>query len=110
MEFLRISGERLVHAHTAGNIQPIQNVVRKGCVQHEAVFLVFTHISVVDPVRVLHGHAGSTYRPVLGVEFSVGIVTLEHPVLFPVVTSREQICTDQRVIVGTLVDHVAVFL
>ena len=110
IEFFRIVVAAVVDADTAGDIEPVEHIVRECCVQHVTVFVVFAQVAVVDPIGVLHRHAGIAYGPVLGIEAAGGIVTLVHFDIGPVVAARVDVSADQRVVVGTLVGHVAVFL
>ena len=110
IEFFRIVVVAVVDAETAGNIEPVEHVVRECSVQHVTVFVVFAQVAVVDPIGVLHRHAGIAHGPVLRIETAGGIVTLVHLDIAPVIAARKDISADQRVVVGTLVGHVAVFL
>ena len=101
---------RLVHTYTSCNAQPVENVVRERCVEHKAVLLVLAEVAVVDPVWILHCHTGVTDRPILCRESSCDIISLVHLHCIPVSATREDVGTDQRVVVCTLVDHIAVLL
>ena len=65
---------------------------------------------MIDPIGVLHHHTLVAYRPVLGIDLTSGVITLVKADVLPVVTTREEVRTYQRVIVGTLVGHVTVVL
>ena len=110
VEFLGVLVGGIVNADTSGQCQPVENLVGKTRAEHIAVLLVDTEVAVVDPIRILHCHAGIAYRPVLGVDGPCRIIALIHPDIFPVISAREEVCAYHRVVIDTLVGHIPVIL
>ena len=101
---------RIVDADTPRDIQPVEDVVGERRIEHVTVLAVLAQVAVVDPVGVLHGHSGSADGPVLRGNLVHGIVSFVHLDLLPVVAAGEEIGAHDGVVVGSLIDHVAVFL
>ena len=101
---------RVVETDATRDIQPVEDVVRQRRVEHVTILTVLAQVAVVRPVGVLHGDGAVTHRPVLFRNLVYGIVALIHFDIRPVIAAREEVGSRQRVVVGSLIDHVAVFL
>ena len=100
----------VVHADTAGGGEPVGDVPGKGAAQDVTLAGLGGQVAVVDPVRVLHGDAGVADRPVLGVELAGVVPALVEPDVGPFIAPREEVGAHDRVVVQTLVEHVAMVL
>ena len=110
-EVLALVGDgAVVHADAAGGGEPVRDVPGEAAAEDIALAGLGGEVAVVDPVRVLHGDAGVADGPVLGVELTGGIPALIEPDVVPLSAAREQVSAHDRVVVQTLVAHVAVVL
>ena len=100
----------MIHTHSACHIKPIKNIIRKRGIKHKTILIVLSKVAIIYPIRILHRHPRITNRPVLSGKPSGHIISFVHPYSIPVSSSRKKICPHQRVIVCTLIGHIAIFL
>ena len=109
--FLGIEVVRVIDAHAACNVEPVQNVIAHIQGKHIPPLVIVAQVAVVYPVRVLHAQvAGEVVAPELFHQLGAGIVPFEVAVQVEVLAAGEEICRCQRVRIDSLVGHVLVLL
>ena len=109
--FLGIEVVRVIDAHAACNVEPVQNVIAHIQGKHIPPLVIVAQVAVVYPVRVLHAQvAGEVVAPELLHQLGAGIVPFEVAVQVEILAAGEEICRCQRVRIDSLVGHVLVLL
>ena len=92
----------IINTCTSDNVKPIGDVPLHRKRYNVSISVSIEHITVYNPIRVLHTQSLVLIRPILSLEVSIRIITFVNYVFVHVIARWKQINRNQRVVVHTL--------